>query len=198
MISDPIKSSFRLFLPSDWIYPEVEEKIREFFKQSGEQFASVVDYLNHTIQSGILPGLKDDGSGQQVYHQGDTRTFAGSLNINQLVEKSLTITFQLKNNYLNWAILYLQLIAYLERRGKSPKPIFLPTIFLHVLDEMGNVIMEFHYKEIQFRQIPSLEFQKQDVGITTTTFNAEFAFNTFEIKVNTDKLSNNTKKEYKY
>lgn len=200
MIGQNLGNNFILQLSDGWVYPEVEKDLREHFRQAGGHFRNVLDYLNHTIQSGTLPGISDNGTDIQTYAQGHTRSFAGSLKPDAIIEKKLTITFQLQNNFLNWIVLYNQFLAYYDReKGKSnEKRAFLPPIYLLIMDEMKNIICKCEYTEIQFEDMPPLEFLKANVGLDTKSFDVRLRFNNFKIEFYFDRVSNNTKKEYKY
>lgn len=200
MLSNPNWASFRFYFPQDWLLPNTRSKIDKQLKYNDLPYTTAIDYLNSTIVNSKIPGMSDPGTAKQVHGKGDTRTFASGLKTSTLLEKTITLNFKVKASYFNWVIMYLQQIEYLERKAIDSKP-FLPNVYLQIMDDEDNIIIELIYKDIQFRKISDLDFDKQNNGITSRQFTIDLAFNDFEINFLFDKVQSHRKSsdtEYNY
>lgn len=189
IISDPIYSSFRFYFPKSFIFDPVREKFDKYFRAINLPYRDIVDYLNSTVINAKLPGIRDNGTRPQTHSQGRTRTFPTALQTKELLIKEVSISFQLKNSYLNWLILYSQFVAHMDRVEKTK--VFLPDVNLQIFDDEDNILIELIYKEVQIRSISDIDFRKQDVGLVTREFEMVLAFNDFDIKFNMDNTQSN-------
>lgn len=179
MLGNPIKSSFRTFLSSGFIFPQVQDMFTVVTRNNDFFFDNITDYMNSTIVNGIMPGLTDPGSSEQIAHLGTrSRTYSSTLTPNRATDKQMTLRFQLKDGYLNWAILYAQFYLYLSRDKDNDKiPVFMGDIFHHVLDEQDNIVLELIYKESRIAKIPPIEFDKNYSSGDAEVFPVDFVFN---------------------
>jgi len=199
MFTIPIQAGFRAFFDDNFLYPEVEEQFQEIFRDQFPMFRKMVDYLNHSVSNCIIPGIRDEGSGEQIGSQGkQTRTFSGSLLPARLFEKSVTLNLMHTDYWLSWWIMKEQLTVYLSRKAENKERVFMPAIYLHIMDSFGNIIYEIEFDQIQMREIPPLELNKANNGIQIETFAVVFAYNNFKPKMNIGKTISHTKKEYRY
>lgn len=194
-LSDPMYNSFKLYIPPNWFYEDVVKDVWLALRQMDLPYDSVEAYMNSTIINGMLPGLKDDGSGEQVHSFGKTKKFKGSLRPEESVTKTFNVSFKLKDNFLNWIIFYKQMLSYLDHKNEKQ---FMQPIFMHILDDYGNVIITLVYHEIRLLEVPPLDFRKQDRGILTKEFQIQFGFNEFKLEFNLNNTVNHTKQEYQY
>lgn len=159
--------------------------------------------MNSTITNAKLPGLSDPGTRPQIHQRskaegsGRTRTFTTALQTKESLTKEITVSFNLKNSYLNWLLCYAQFVAHLDRI--EPDRVFLPDVYLQIFDDEDNIIIELIYKEISIRSVSDIDFRKQDVGLITREFEMVLAFNDFDLKFNMDKVQSHrdaSKHEY--
>jgi len=196
-LADPIYNSFKLHIPPNWFYPEVVDSVWLALRQLDLPFESVEAYINSTVINGILPGVKDDGSGKQINVSERSKTFKGSLLPKENVQKTINVSFKLKNNFLNWIIFYKQALVYLDHNA-DPDRVFLPPIYMNIIDDYGNNIINLVYTHVRLQEVPALDFTKQDRGVLTKDFQITFAFNDFDIKFDLNRTANHTKPEYQY
>jgi len=196
-LSDPIYNKFKLHIPPNWFYPEVVNAVWKSLRQLDLPFESVEAYMNSTVINGLIPGLKDDGSGKQISSTERTRAYKGSLLPKENVGKTINVSFKLKDNFLNWIIFYKQALTYLDHNAGHDR-VFLPPIYMNIQDDYGNNIINLIYREIRIQEVPSLDFTKQDRGIITRDFQITFAFNDFDIEFELNRTINHTKPEYQY
>jgi hypothetical protein len=194
-LSDPIYNAFKFFIPPNWFYPSVVDELWPALKQMDLPYDSLEAYMNSTIINGILPGLKDEGSKEQTHSFGKTKTFKGSMLPKESVTKSLDLSFKLKGSFLNWIIMYKQMLAFLDHDDENQ---FMPPLYMHILDDYGNAIISLVYSKIRIGEVPPIDFTKQDRGILSRDFRVPIKFNEFNLKFNLGKTSNYTKPEFQY
>jgi hypothetical protein len=195
---NPIKSNFRIFFAKDFLYEEINEEFGDYFFDENFSFLSLIDYINLTAIDMVIPGVVDTTSPEQTRYKGLKQTFASATRIEEMVEsKKLSISFQHKSIYFNWLILRRMFELHVGKTAKNADT-FLPQIYLHILDNYGNIILELIFKEIRIESVPQIQLLKNDIGIKTENFICGFTFNKYEFKNNIGKLVNYTAKEYKY
>jgi hypothetical protein len=200
MISSPDFSSFRFYFPQDWLLPKTKAKIDKMLRFGDSPYTTAIDYLNSTITNAIIPGLTDPGTQKQTGSNNRTRTFASALASKEMLDKSINIDYNVKSSFINWVIMYNQMIEYIDREDRESKP-FLPDVYLQILDEEDCIVMELIFKQIQIRSISSLNFSKKDNGLGAKDFNTVLNFNDFEINFLFDKTQssrNSEDHEYSY
>lgn len=199
-LTPPINSSFRIAFAENFVYPEVEANVASFFKDQFPMFRKVVDYLNHTITNAIIPGLKDDGSSEQIVNRGTNNiTFSGSIDINRLYEKNLTVNFQIKDDWLNWFIMYDQFVVYKTRKPEHhPERVFMTDMYVYLIDMYGNIIVTVIYSGLRMADLPALELNKSNNGIQVDTFAVNFTFNKLKVIYNFNRKTQFGGKQYRY
>lgn len=202
-ISNVINTNFRLSFHSNFIYKEVEEEFKPSLKDKTLMFTRLIDYLNSTITDAEIPGFIDVGTKEQVVKQGDIRTFPGALKFKQQQStKELTVTFQLKNDYLNWLIMMRQFWLQIEKKERKNEndqgTTFLEPIRLQVLDDYGNINFEMLYTQIRIVEIEKIRLQMQNVTLSGNQFTVRFSFNEFDYKNRSGERSQYTREEFQY
>lgn len=196
MISSPIYGSFRIYLPKDFLSPEVRKKFQGFYDMASLPYNDMIDFLNHSISNARLPGIRDSGSPKQTEAVTQrSRTYSSSMPSKDGQTKEFSVTFKLKGNYLNWIMLRAQMEYYLDNKDAKP---FLPNIHLQIFDENDNIIMTMIHKNIQMREISDINFNKKNSGIGAKEFDVKFAYNDWEMKFYTDGQSNRNDDNHTY
>lgn len=199
MIANALKSSFRTFFPKNFLYQEVKDNFKPITDCDDFMFESLEDYLNCTLVNGILPGMDDPGSDSQVQGRGTLeRTTGSSLSPQRAVEKTFNLNFQLKEGFLNWAVLFMQLHFFMDRGLVTRKEPYMGDIFGHILDERDNILLEVIFKEARISSIPSVNFEKSDTGLDTETFTVKCSYNILEINYKGLGTINTTGKQFQF
>lgn len=185
-----LNNRFRIYFPKNFIYDAIRLRYKNIMENLDFPFENLEDYINSTIIGTTMPGLSDDGSEEQYNRDGITRKYKSSKVLDNLVDKSFSITFKLTDGFLNWMILYDNMIAHLDHANKK---LYLPNIHLQLLDFDKNILCEFVYMEANFAKIDPLELAYSNNTPSMNTFTMEFYYNVLNmneyinIKTNSDK-----------
>lgn len=199
MIDNPNYSSFRFYFPKSFFMQETRDKFGPYIKHVSPIYDDIADFINSTVTSAKLPGFFDTGSTVQTVRQGENRTFAAALIAKQAVDKTIKVTMQVRESYLNWAIMYFNMMNWLEDKNQTRENLFLPPVFLQLMDDNDNIMTEFIYEDIQLRAVSDVEFTTKSNGILVKDFDVKLAFNNFDVKFNFDNIQstrNDSKHSY--
>lgn len=202
MLLEPIKSNHKVYLGKGFILGNTHNRFIDYFIENQSIYKSIEDYLNSTITNAIIPELSEEDTSsvtEQVSSSGERRTFPGSIDIKQTIDKKIELKFNLKSSYFNWILLYLNYLEFksYENVNDDGKAItYLPDVNLHIIDEFGNVIIEITYKEIRYVYCDGLDFERAATLLSEDKFSVKLAFNKWEVRTNFDKI-NYTSKEFK-
>lgn len=196
----PIYKNFKVYFKKDFIYKEVRDIFNKVLFEKHEMYEDIIDFINQSVVTSEFPGIGDTNTPIQTYDKGRTKEYQGGLPVKEYVDKNLPITFNVTNGYLNYIVLYVNIIKFLDHKNKNDK-VFLPNIHFQILDDEDNIYIEFIYKNIKFTKLDPLSFSKQNNSILNTQFTAQFTFNDFDIIFHSFKLQssrNSQAHEYDY
>jgi len=197
MLGSPI-NQYKLYLPEDFIYPEIAERYSKTLNNNLIPYTTVADYLNYTMLNYTLPGIVDKGSPKLSRRKGQiSQVFPGSLDFKEYVNRTINIEMSLKASFINWMILYENTLMFLERRSLK-SDIFLPDIYAHVYDDYDNILIEIIYRQVRVNKIDDLKFAKDKVGFITNSFNMELGFNDFTILMKATDTMNYRNETFEY
>lgn len=161
---------FSFYFPSNYFFPEVNEKYEVYLKRMHLPFESCEDFINSCIQSVTFPNVNIPNATQQ--HGQYAMEYTSGKELDALVEKQLAITFKLTDSYLSYWIIRDQIEAYLKY-GKI-KNIFWNPLYLTFLSSAGYEINTFEFSQITPVSLSELEL----------SYKAEIAqYNTFTLNV---------------
>jgi len=188
----PNLSNFRAYFPKHWFY----EHIRDIFEQSvinRPDFVheDITSFINSNIRNSTVPGFNDQGTPEQIEEQ-SAQKFQGSLEFLDVVERTVSIEMNLSEDYMNYAMFYLQKIESMNRTGQSKnKSPFMPEIFVDVIDYEGNVILGLKFFQTFIQRLTTLNLSITDSDIEASkTFTIDLWFNGMEVNYNKGILEN--------
>jgi len=193
----PIFRSFRIQLPRNFLYKEVEQMFENVYSDN-PIYKNAVDFLNQTSVSTFLPEIEDQGL-TQTYDGGRTKSFKGGLPAKEHIPKTVSVKYRLTEDYMNWIILYTNFVYYLN--DKSNNTTHLPPITLQFMDYEDNVIFQIIYMGVRLVKLESIELSKQNTGIINREFGLTFEFIDIEImhmKNKKQSFRNTDTQEYDY
>lgn len=185
MISNPIYDNFYVALSRNFLstVPEIEKSFGKYYARFDFQYASLVDYMNSTIMSASLHGLKinvnaqlNNGEVSTRLEQGTKKTFSTGLSARANTDKKITIEFKILNNYFGY-FLMRKLFVYFNNRHNNNKNWFLPEINMGLIDDYGNIIFTNTYDDIIFESISEMTWKKNDTTVQYKSFNCTFVYN---------------------
>lgn len=185
-------SNFLLTFPRGWLYPEIEEKYKIFFKRLPIPYRNALDYINFTVQSVSWPGIDSQTVSQTMtLKQSDvvngrvagrhlSRDFKSGFDMALSATKEFTVTFRTTEGFLNYWIMHDQLEKYLE--FSSDDAPFLSDVQLQILDHYGYLVMTKVYHDLVMTSISELELSYSSNLPEYKTFQVGFKHNGFTIK----------------
>lgn len=185
MISNPIYDNFYAALSRNFLstVPEIEQSFGKYYAKFDFQYASLVDYMNSTIMTAGLHGLKistntqlNNGEVSSRLEQGTKKTFQTGLSARANTDKRITIEFKILNNYFGYFLMRKLFVHFNNRNNNNPKW-FLPEINMGLIDDYGNVIFTNTYEDIVFESISEMVWKKNDVAVQYKSFTCTFVYN---------------------
>lgn len=185
MISNPIYDNFHVALSRNFLstVPEIEKSFGKYYAKFDFQYASLIDYMNSTIMSANLNGLKistntqtNSGAASPRLEQGTKKVYGTGLSARSNVDKKITIEFKILNNYFGY-FLMRKLFVYFNNRHNNNPNWFLPEINMGLIDDYGNVIFTNTYDDIVFESISEMTWKKNDVAVQYKSFTCSFIYN---------------------
>ena len=186
-MTPPIYKNFRTYFKKNFIYPEIREIFNPFLFEKHVMYEDIIDFINQSVVGNEMPGISDINTPIQQYDKGRTKEFQGGLPVKEYIDKDLPITFNVTDHFLNYMVLYVNMVKHLDHRNKNDK-IFLPDIHTQILDDEDNIYLEFVYKNIKFDSLGKLSLSKQANGILNTQFTMNLKFNDLDIIFHSFKL----------
>jgi len=139
-----------------------------------------IDYFNYGVQSLNLPGPSYDPVSQNDY-PGNTRSFRSSFPKQELFDKTLTITFQAFDGWVNYWMAVELFDYYYKLSGKEP---FLPEgVGVQMLDGEGNVFVTCKLKDMIMSSVGALDLNFSSNTVEFQTFDVNFSYNILEVEI---------------
>jgi len=136
MLLNQRQNSFILSFPPTFFSGEVKEKYKKYYQSLILSYDSINDFMSSTIQSVDFPGWSMDPA-QQIRILGKQQDYKNSKQVEDLFERSFTVTFKLTDAYLNYFIFLENSLEYLD--FSNPTKTFDP-IRLSLLDNQGYLV----------------------------------------------------------
>lgn len=182
MILSARNNQFKFEFPRTFIPKEIADKYRPYLNRiPGGLIKEPIDYFNYGIQSMNLPGPSFDPVTQNDF-PGNTRRFRTSLPKQELFDKSLTVTMQAFDGWVNYWMAVELFDYYYKLDGKNP---FVPEgVGLQMLDGEGNIFVTIQLKDMVMNGVSALDLNFSSNTIEFQTFDIDFTYNILDVKVN--------------
>jgi len=182
MILSARNNQFKFEFPRNFIPKEIADKYRPYLNRiPGGLIKEPIDYFNYGIQSMNLPGPSFDPVSQNDF-PGNTRNFRTSLPKQELFDKTLTITMQAFDGWVNYWMAVELFDFYYKKNGKDP---FIPEgVGLQMLDGEGNIFVTVQLKDMIINGVSALDLNFSSNTIEFQTFDIDFTYNILDIAVN--------------
>jgi hypothetical protein len=178
-------NQFKFLFPKGFLLPEIDEKYKQYLKDLPTPYADVRSFLNSTVQSISFPGVTGVTPVEQI-QSGRKIAYRQGYKFSQVINKDFTVTFRLVDAYLNYWLMYEQLMRYTnyaEEHPDDPDREFFPDFEILYLTNNGNLTILQTLKQILFLGITDLTPSYTDISNNTKTFTCAFRFNYFELQV---------------
>lgn len=190
LINNPQFDNFKFRLSTDFFIGEKMLKFNKWLSQYNRNIDNIADNVNETIQ-----GLQLSSYSIEPIVQTQPGTAQGSAAessfvphvpwANLIEDKILTVTMMHCEGFINYFAM-LELYYYYADGGSKIedfKP--MPSQYIEILDNYGNLLFMFKTDRMLFIAIDGLELSKNKVEQEFATFDVKFKFDTYELLFNT-------------
>jgi len=186
-------NQFKFLFPKQFLYQEIEEKYQQYLKDLPTPYPNVISFLNSTVQSISFPGVSNISTVDQV-QAGRIVSYRQGFRFAQVVDKEFTVTFRLVDAYLNYWLMYEQLVKYTNFAIEQPSSDkeFLPDLSILYLTSSGNLTVLQKLIQVIYTGIGDLTPSYTEISNTTRTFTCSFKYNYFELQVHPMEYSENS------
>lgn len=172
-----LQQNFTIWWGPNFFYPEVNERWLPIIRRQMYPWVSVSDYMLAQIQSFSLPSI----SMKSVTQQGGRYVInkRSGNNLEEAMEKTLTITFKLTEGYTSYFIMRQQLDLYYQII--KTKPLYMSPINVELLDDSGHAIITYEQEQITPTNLSELNLSYAAKLGSYNTFTLECSYNYFNI-----------------
>ena len=172
-----LQQNFTVYWGPNFFYPEVNDRWLPVIRRQMFPWLSISDYMLAQIQSFALPSINM----KSVTQQGGRYVInkRSGNNLDEAMEKKLTITFKLTEGYTSYFIMRQQLDLYYQII--KTKPLYMSPINVDLLDDSGHAIITYEQEQITPTSLSELNLSYAAKLGTYNTFTVEMSYNYFNI-----------------
>lgn len=178
---------FTVCFPSNFFYPEVIKKWQPIIERMKLPYTSVSDFMNQQIQTITFPGLSVEPSTQQ--REQYTITYPGGKELEQLISKTLSLTFKVTESYASYFIMWDQLDQYLHYAGpglhdagQAKKHCWLEPLYLAFLTDSGFQLTQYIFNELTPTSFSEIQLSYAAQIANYNTFTLGLTYNKFDVR----------------
>lgn len=188
-----LNNQFYFNLPEDFIPEKYEERYLKLLGSKRKLHASVIDYLNSTIQSITYPAIKFPvvSNPQNIKRKQIKWKTVG--NIYDLFDDTITITFLNVDSNINFIIINDILMKHYLNVDKP----YDGSIMISILDENRFGMYHIQFRDVIWTGLSETTFGYNDQTIQNKTFTATFTYNFIDYEYIPDKVDIITNNSYK-
>lgn len=183
------KDAFRLILPNEFIPKEIDEKYTKVLADSHSFIVKPIDFINESIQSVAVFGFNDMTMNQEQlrYYQNSKSSmplgnasfnYRSFTNPEQLLDKTLTLTFRHTLGYLNYFI--LMETAFKQYHRDTDYDSLPDAFFLDMLNENGAIYARVKLSNPMIDGMDMLNLTYSSPVAESDTFNVIFKYTDYE------------------
>jgi len=170
-------SRFMVAFEKGFFPDSVRTKYRRLINRTPDVFQEIEDLIEFSIQRITIPELGAGIVEQSASQASWARTFKQGKDLLQLEDgnRTLSITFKHTNDFLNYFALRESLIEY-WRYGDTKNIVYLPSIYLNILDRNGYIVIQYRFNNIITTNIDSFELSYTSNVSEFRSFSCEFSY----------------------
>jgi hypothetical protein len=180
MLLNQRQNSFILSFPPTFFSEKVKEDYKKYYQSLILPYDSIHDFMSSTIQSVDFPGWSMDPA-QQVRMLGKQQEYKNAKQVEDLFERSFTITFKLTDAYLNYFMFLENSQQYLD--FSNLQKTFDP-IRLSLLDNQGYLVASIIFNKPILTGLDGFKLSYSTNTPDFKVFTAKFKY--FDFKVELD------------
>ena len=176
------KDLFYIEFPRNFISDSIENFYNPYVKRMPSHIDSTRTLVKSTVQSITIPSFGYDVVSTMYKDKytpsGITRNDRASFNSQELSDKSITITFNTIDGYINYWVLLDVFFESYDKNNRNPYIFDLP---IHILDKDGIIMFSRKFKDCIFSGISEFELSYSDNVALPETFSITINYTTSEI-----------------
>lgn len=169
-------NQYFIWLPKDFIYPEIRERWTPIVKRLKLQYQTLEDFLNASVQAITFPEVILDPV-VQPQTQFNIK-YRGGKELEPILDKNISITFKLTEGFITYWMLFDQIELFQKYKDTSP---FWSSVFVSFLDHHGFELMAFEFEKIIPNRLSQLNINYATVGADFNTFTLNLIYNRYKI-----------------
>ena len=114
MILNARQNGFIFNFPKGFVVDSVVNKYEKYVKRMPIPYDTVNDFINSTIQQVNFPTLRTIDTAEQIRPGGFKQTYKSATTLQNLIQRDFTVTFKLGEGFINYWILYENIIKFLD------------------------------------------------------------------------------------
>ena len=193
------KDCFRLLLPKEFLYKDIEEKYAIILQEKKGMFVNPIDYINETIQrvqvlgfqeasfqqqqprTGTKPMIKPWRQRQNEFQYPSTDVaYRSPVSPIGLTDRTLNIEFRHTLGYLNYFIIF-ENFWYMYSRDMNYSDM-MHDLYIDIFKEIGEVYCKLHIMEPQINSMDMLDLDFTQPIAASGSFKLEFKYSNFEFQ----------------
>lgn len=188
---------FRLLLPKEFLYKDIEEKYAELLRKKNSFYHSPIDFINESIQKVQVLGFSQASFLQQqpktgtpiikpqrireneMLYPSTDEAYRAPVSMVGLTDKTLNIDFRHTLGFLNYFMIYENFIYKFSRDLRYSE--ILHNIYVDILNELGEIYCKIRLIDPIFEGIDMLDLDFTQPVAQSQTFRVVFKYSDFEI-----------------
>jgi len=180
MILNSRANGFIFLFPKGFLNSEIIGKYEGYVKRMPVPYDTLNDFINATIQSVNFPTLRSVDNVGQIRPGGFKQSYKSSTTIQNLVQREFTVTFKLGEGFINYWIIYENIVKFLD--FKNPEQYF-PDFRLLLLDNEGIAMTSVLFQQPIVTSLSELQLNYSSTTPQFSTFSVGFMCNYVDIKL---------------
>ena len=178
MLLNPLSQNFVIWFPANFFYSEVVKLWTPVFKRMFLPYLTIEDMFNSQITNLSFPSVNSNTVTQQ--NQNYQITKRSGRQLDQDMNKELTLTIKLSESYMTYFIARQQMDLYLKY-GANQKALYFPPINVTILDEGGFENITYTYYQLTPTNLSDFDLSYAAKPGSFNTFTWGFKYNYFDI-----------------
>ena len=178
MLLNPLSQNFVIWFPANFFYSEVVKLWTPVFKRMFLPYLTIEDMFNSQITNLSFPSVNSNTVTQQ--NQNYQITKRSGRQLDQDMNKELTLTIKLSESYMTYFIARQQMDLYLKY-GANQKALYFPPINVTILDEGGFENITYTYYQLTPTSLSDFDLSYAAKPGSFNTFTWGFKYNYFDI-----------------
>lgn len=177
MYLDSRHSGFILLFPPTFYDPELKRIYKTYVKQMLLPYETLDDFMSSTVQQIAFPGW-DMNMPRQIRPLGAEQDFKSAKPIKDLVDREVTVTFQIVDGFVNYFVFLDNALRYLDFNNNKQ---YFDVMRLGWLSREGFLLGYMDMRKVILHGMSNFKLSYASMAQEFNTFDAKFKFNDWNI-----------------